>query len=118
MVLSIIALNFFYQFFTIHVVQNGRYIPLVFSLLPNKTAVTYEKLFTKILSACDDIDIKFQPTFIVADFEITIHKAANQVWPSALVIRCRFHLSQAWWRNIQALGLSTDYKGNTTEIGK
>ena len=31
---------------------------------------------------------------------------------------CRFHLSQAWWRKIQALGLSKEYKECTTEVGK
>jgi hypothetical protein len=28
------------------------------------------------------------------------------------IVGCRFHLSQAWWRKIQELGLSQDYKSD------
>ncbi|KAF0706152.1 Uncharacterized protein FWK35_00031893 [Aphis craccivora] len=34
-----------------------------------------------------------------------------------LLKRCRFHLSQSWYRKIQNLGLTTDYRSET-EIGK
>ena len=31
---------------------------------------------------------------------------------------CHFHLSQAWWRKIQSLGLATEYKSKESVIGK
>jgi len=37
--------KYFYQLFTIHSLKNGHYIPLVFTLLPNKLSSTYQYLF-------------------------------------------------------------------------
>lgn len=40
-----------------------------------------------------------------------------EYWQNVEIVGCRFHLKQSWWRKIQELGLSTDYKDNT-DIGK
>jgi hypothetical protein len=53
----------------------------------------------------------------LADFEQLIHNAINEMFPLCKIIGCRFHLSKPWYRKIQNLGLSTDYKSET-EIGK
>jgi len=42
----------------------------------------------------------------------------KQAWPSILLVGCRLHLSQAWWRNIQSCGLQTEYKNRNSEVGK
>ena len=52
------------------------------------------------------------------DFEQAFHRAVNILWPESQIVGCRFHLSQAWWRNIQHLGLSQDYKNKESHIGK
>ena len=31
---------------------------------------------------------------------------------------CRFHLVQSWWRKIQTVGLSSEYKDKSCKIGK
>lgn len=110
--------KFFHQLFIIHISRNGSYIPLVFSLLPGKSTETYYNMFSKLVTVCDDINIKLQPATIVADFEQSIHKAVKQVWPTSSIIGCRFHITQAWWRKIQSLGLSSEYKDINSEIGK
>ena len=46
----------FRQLFTIHAIISGRNIPLVYSLLPNKTTETYEKLYNML-----KMSIKVQP---------------------------------------------------------
>lgn len=110
--------KYFYQFFTIHGLKNGHYIPLIFSLLPNKLPSTYEYLFRVLISKCATFNIDLNPKTVVADFEQGIHFAVKQVWPSILLVGCRFHLSQAWWRNIQSCGLQTEYKNPNSEVGK
>jgi len=35
--------KYFYQLFTIHTVNNGYYIPLIFFLLPSKESIVYER---------------------------------------------------------------------------
>ncbi|KAF0706208.1 MULE domain-containing protein [Aphis craccivora] len=57
------------------------------------------------------------PNLFVADFEQAIHNAINEMFPLSKIIGCRFHLSQSWYRKIQNLGLTTDYRSET-EIGK
>ena len=59
-----------------------------------------------------------QPKLIHADFELTMHTVLNDVFPVASLKCCRFHLGQAWYRKMQNLGLSQDYKDSDSEIGK
>jgi hypothetical protein len=40
------------------------------------------------------------------------------MFPETSIQCCRFHLGQSWWRKIQKIGLSTEYKDNGSNIGK
>lgn len=110
--------KYFNQLFTIHGLKNGHYIPLEFTLLPNKVSSTYEYLFRVLTSKCATFNLYFNPKTIVADFEQAIHFAVKKVWPSIILVGCRFHFTQAWWRNIQRCGLQTEYKNTDSEIRK
>lgn len=111
--------KYFLQMFTIHILKNGHYIPLVFCLLPNKNKNTYLLALQIIARKCVDIiQQNFYPKQVVADFEQGIHGAVYSMWKNVTIIGCKFHLGQAWWRKIQSLGLSTEYKDTTSEIGK
>uniref|UniRef100_A0A2S2QBL8 MULE transposase domain-containing protein n=1 Tax=Sipha flava TaxID=143950 RepID=A0A2S2QBL8_9HEMI len=102
--------SLFTQIFTVHGLQNDKYIPLLFFLLPDKELKTYEKAFFHILSECNKINIIFSPKKVFADFEKAIHLAILSVWPSITLKGCRFHLGQSWYRKIQSIGLSSEYK--------
>lgn len=110
--------QFFCQFFTIHGYYNGHYIPLIFSLLPNKRSETYQKLFNIVKAICINNSVTLDISEIVVDFEKGIHKAVEQVWPLAQVIGCRFHLLQAWYRKIQQIGLIPVYKDESSNSGR
>ncbi|KAF0701804.1 MULE domain-containing protein [Aphis craccivora] len=103
--------KFFYQMFTIHVLHNGYYLPLIYCFLPNKTSVTYGKAFSAL---CEYID----PQVVFADFEEAIHFAIRKTWPSVKIKGCRFHLGQSWWRKIQSVGLASEFRNKDSEIGK
>ncbi|KAF0719625.1 MULE domain-containing protein [Aphis craccivora] len=117
--------NFFYQMFTLHtllkidrlIIIIILHIPLIFALLPNKTIETYKNMFKIIVEKCNEFGLLFMPNLFVADFEQAIHNAINEMFPLSKIIGCRFYLSQSWYRNIQNLGLTTDYRSET-EIGK
>ncbi|KAF0761944.1 MULE domain-containing protein, partial [Aphis craccivora] len=96
--------------FTVHGLQNDEFIPLLFFLLPNKESKSYEKAFLHIMSECSKINILFSPKKVFADFEKAIHLAILSVWPSITLKGCRFHLGQSWYRKIQSIGLSSEYK--------
>lgn len=104
----------FAQFFTIHGMSNGHYIPLLFCLLPDKQAETYKKLFHVITNEC-----KFSLNIaeVVIDFEKAIHKAVEETWPNVRIIGCRFHLGQAWYRKIQKYGLIKEYQDKASPVG-
>lgn len=108
----------FVQMFTIHGYKNGYYVPLVFSLLPNKKTETYMRLFTRLINKCLVLELDFKPKEIVIDFELAIHLSCTQTWKEAKIIGCRFHLSQSWFRKIQTLGLITEYNNKNSCIGQ
>lgn len=83
--------------FTIHGLENGHYVPLVFCLLPNKQASTYATAFSCVKDECSKLDISFNPETVYADFEKAVHSAVRQVFPSAVLKGCRFHLGQSWY---------------------
>lgn len=107
----------FLQLFTIHIMENGHYIPLAFCLLPDKREKTYENTFVLLKNKCENLGFILKPQQVVADFEKSIHNAVQTVWQSQL-IGCRFHLGQAWFRKIQKLGLTAEFKNKESEIGR
>lgn len=109
--------KYFLQLFTIHVIENSHYIPVAFCLLPNKLQSTYERLFFILKEKCLNINLIFFPKYVVADYELAIHKAISAQWPSSIIQGCRFHLGQAWFRKIQSLGLVKEYRDEKSEIG-
>lgn len=108
----------FLQLFTIHTLENGHYIPLAFFLLPDKRQITYESAFVLLKNKCESVGLNFKPKKVVADFEKAIHNAVQAVWQESQLIGCRFHLGQAWFRKIQKLGLTAEYKNQESEIGR
>jgi hypothetical protein len=63
-------------------------------------------------------NLDFIPNEIVCDFEEVIHIRGKLTWPHINVTGCRFHITQAWFRNIQNLGLVDDCRDVNSEIGK
>jgi len=59
---------------------------------------------------------ELKPQNIFLDFEIFAHKGVLLVFPNAQIKCCRFHLGQAWYRQIAKLGLKIEYKRNESEI--
>lgn len=110
--------KFLIQLFTIHTVENGHYIPLVFILLPNKQSNTYFEAFQLLKSYCTSINLTLEPKEIVSDFEKAIHIGVKKIWPDINVIGCRFHLTQSWFRKIQNLGLVSEYRDSNSTIGQ
>jgi hypothetical protein len=55
---------------------------------------------------------------VTIDYEKAIINAVNEIWPESDIIGCRFHLTNSWWRKIQSLGLSNEYKDTNSEIDK
>jgi hypothetical protein len=55
--------KFFKQLFTVHGYKNGHYVPLVFAILTDKTAQSYEHCLQFVTSLCYVIICTYQNTY-------------------------------------------------------
>ncbi|XP_071173818.1 uncharacterized protein [Mytilus edulis] len=110
--------KFFKQLYTIHGYNKGNYVPLVFCLLPGKSEEIYVNCFSSIVKLCSDQGHTLQPKAVHVDFEERVMKVMKDFFPSIEIKCCRFHLGQAWWRKIQKVGLSQQYKELDSDISK
>ncbi|KAL4126087.1 hypothetical protein QTP88_010316 [Uroleucon formosanum] len=101
----------FYQLFSIFIKVQNSYVPVIFSLLPNKTTDTYILALNKVAKY-----LTVGTVFV--DFETAIHSVITSQLHQVTVRGCRFHLYQLWWRKIQQFGLSNEFKDNASEIGQ
>ena len=110
--------KYFYQLYSLHGCKNGNAIALVFALLPAKSEDCYIKMWDLLIAACLERNLVLQPEVFHIDFEYAMHSAILTKFPNSTISCCRFHLGQSWWRKIQAVGLSVEYKDKSSEIGK
>jgi len=110
--------RYFYQLYTIHGCKNGNYVPLLYCLLPSKSEACYTKMWSLLLDYCQNKGLHLQPNIIHVDFEKAMHNSVKNLFPETQLDCCRFHLGQCWWRKIQSVGLSSEYKDKSSEIGK
>lgn len=112
--------SYFAQLFTVHGAFGGRCVPLVFFLLNGRRSATYARCLAAVRDRCAELgtNLHFRPRLVYADFDTSVHAAVRRVWPDVAIRGSRFHLGQAWWRTMQALGLGAQCPERTTaEIG-
>ncbi|CAF4389943.1 unnamed protein product, partial [Rotaria magnacalcarata] len=100
---------FFDQVFTIHALN----FPCVFGILPDRKRITYQELFKILKDFAISINRKFEPTRILSDFESGLISAIANEFSAAIHSGCFFHYTQAIFRRIQVLGLTTLYFQNS-----
>ena len=103
----------FTQLYSIHlfVKQDGalKQVPLAFVLMSGKRRRDYKKVLEAIRNLLPD-EINLQCIF--ADFEAALWRAVEQVFYDAQIQGFVFHWTQAIWRKVQDLGLTTVYKSD------
>ncbi|CAF0936737.1 unnamed protein product [Brachionus calyciflorus] len=90
----------FKQIFSIQAAINGKVIPLLCAILPDKKETTYDKLFSMIKVYLNS------PVSFSCDFEMAILNSLQRVFPSCQILGCWFHLCQNLWRHMQEYKLS------------
>ena len=109
--------NIFVQVFTILGLRRrnveegeGVAVPLVYALLPGKAKEVYATVLRAVRTAVEDYHINIcVPQRIVTDFELSIIRACEEVYPGVPVSCCFFHLGQSLYRRVQAEGLQGLY---------
>ena len=86
------APRLFTQLFTVHgLFPDQWHLPLFYGLLPGKTTTLYKNLLEEL-----DSWGPFSPQSILLDYELAIHNAVAEVWPS---VSSSILSRQTWWRN-------------------
>ena len=107
-----VAPRLFYQLYTLHICFRGFFLPLIYALLPDKTKDTYYDMFSIIKRKMANLDLQFNPTAMMSDFEIGMISTLRLHFPNTELKGCNFHFSQAIWRQTQQLGLTVSYHEN------
>lgn len=90
----------FRQLYTIHVMlPEGKTVPVVYALLASKNGVTYRKLLNRIVDALGG---SYPQLLIHTDFEFSMIKEIEAIFPTARILGCAFHFNQCVWRHIQS----------------
>ena len=110
--------RYFCQLYTIHGLKNANYVPLVFCLLASKKEMCYTAMWSLIIDYCKSKNLDLLLTALHLDFEKAMHNVINKLFPSTKIRCCTFHLGQCWWRKIQSIGLSKEYKEKNDHVGK
>ena len=73
------APKLFDQLYTFHAEFQGHMLPLVYSLLPNRTEDTYVRTLQYIQETCHDLGFHFAPRTFQMDFERSAHNAVHEI---------------------------------------
>lgn len=85
-----IAPNLFKQIYVILAKKFGGVHPIFYALLPNKCRETYDKLFGMIKVLLPNFD----PKSITCDYEMAAFKSVSEIFPTAEIRGCFFHLAK------------------------
>jgi hypothetical protein len=99
--------NAFTQLITISGCFFGKKFALVYCLLSSKQESLYKQVFNKLTELID-----FNIKNIIIDFESGLKNALNFCFPNSKIYGCSFHYSQAVWRKLQSLGLTSQYNND------
>ena len=110
----------FCQLYTIHIRSSvlRSTIHVLYSLLPNKTKLTYTSFFNEVRNAAIKNDLILNPKFITIDFEQSAINALKHVFPNVTIKGCNFHYNQCLFRKLQELGLQQTYYASSDEDSK
>ncbi|CAF4880865.1 unnamed protein product [Rotaria socialis] len=86
--------------------------PCIFGLLPNRLKTTYHFMFQELKSIATQMQLNFTPKSIMSDFEPALITIIAAEFVGATHSSCYFHFTQAVYRAIQRVGLSTSYNND------
>ena len=81
-------------------------------------ASVYSKCFFSIMNLFLQKGLHWNPSALHVDFDHSVMKVFDELFPNSQLKCYRFHLAQVWWRKIQNISLANKYKDKESEIGK
>ena len=109
-----------YQVFIIHAsVGPSSTVPIMYSLLPDKSKRSYDDLFNGLNIALKKRDLELSAEYFMSDFETNIRKSFKEYFPEIMAKGCHFHFSKSIWGRVKKAGLQSYYsvKSNDPKFG-
>ena len=94
----------FTQLYTVHGLVEGKTIPLVYFMLPNKS----KKIYTKALTVLKNM-VDYSPKSILTDYEAAFIKTFQKLFPTTDIKGCNFNFNECIYKHVQSCGLQTRY---------
>ncbi|CAF1048324.1 unnamed protein product [Rotaria sp. Silwood1] len=99
----------FEQVYIIQCLVGEQVLPAVYALTSNRKRKTYEEMIDFILNLAANRQKVLSVQRIISDYEEAWLLAVEKMLPTVSRLGCWFHFTQACYRNIQKLGLSSLY---------
>lgn len=106
----IYSLKFFFQLYAIHDHEYSMYTSCAFFILPDKKGRIYYCMFSYLKAVCQELEIVLLFAAIHFDLEVVVHCAVKATWIHITIKACTFHVAQSYYRHIQKVGLTQEYK--------
>lgn len=101
------------QYFSVHGKFRNRVLLFCSCLMTSKTIGQYRQVLQTLKTRVRQITgHRWRPVRVVCDFEQALIGAIHTELPLVQVNGCYFHFTQALWRKVQSLGLTTNYRQN------
>ena len=108
-----VAPTIFTQLYVIRAPLNTTSVSCVYALLSDKLESTYNELLTAVLNRCKILGFQPDPQVVISDFEkAALNSVSNTLGDHVRHQGCFYHLTQATWRKVQSLGLTTIYRAD------
>ena len=105
-----------YQLFIIHAsVGPSSSVPIMFSLLPDKTRRSYDDMFQGLKKALMKRELELSASYFMSDFENNIRLSFSSEFPEVQPKGCLFHFAKAIWSKVKKAGLQTYYSVKSSE---
>ena len=96
-------------------ISEGVWVPVAYLVYPGKTYNIYVQGYTLVKIALDRLGLKLSASYMMADFEINIKKAAIFVF-DITVKGCVFHYAKCIWKKVVDNGLKVQYQKKENEF--
>ena len=96
-------------------VEEGAFCPCIYVLLPDKTRIAYDTMFSMVKEALSRRGISLAAEFFMSDFEHNIRESFMNYFPTVQVKGCLFHYGKAIVSKVQKRGFKsafTNFKDN------
>jgi hypothetical protein len=99
----------FFQLYTIYGTCMNYTFPLIHCWATRKNETFYRRLLNRLILHAQELNLLFNPQFIISEFELAFINATKDVFPNSTINGCLLHFTLAIWKHTVLKGLKQSY---------